>query len=192
MKNSADENIAQKKNIAVTDKNLHQRDISIWIDSYDDVFSDFDPRPLSDRNVSDDFLYELKKISRESSYHINELKLLIPEKIRNQEIESIIIKRLHAYFKKNHQIFLEQQKNQNKKGFMFTVSGAIMMIAASYVSSIKSNNFWLHALFVILEPAGWFLVWAGLDSLIYSSREQKRELDFYNKMSKSKIVFVSI
>lgn len=35
--------------------------ISLWIDSYDDIFSDFDPRHFSLRNISDDFLYEVKK-----------------------------------------------------------------------------------------------------------------------------------
>ena len=36
-------------------EHLH-RHVSIWIDSYDDVFSDFDPRSYDERNISDDFL----------------------------------------------------------------------------------------------------------------------------------------
>ncbi|MBK6275849.1 MAG: hypothetical protein IPF58_14690 [Saprospirales bacterium] len=36
-------------------------EISIWLDAYDDIFSSFDSRPLSERTVSDDFLSEVKK-----------------------------------------------------------------------------------------------------------------------------------
>lgn len=196
MKNNGnDTGTLKKAGAAATGKAANANDmrvISIWIDDYDDIFSDFDPRPLSDRNISDDFLYEVKKISRENNSNIHELKLLIPEKNRKREIEDVIIKRLHTHFKKNYQDFRGLQKTQNKKGIAFAVSGAMMMIAASYLSYIRSDNFLVHTLFVILEPAGWFLAWAGLDNLIYSSKEQRRELDFYTKMTKSKIEFLSI
>src|SRR4051812_5168600 len=88
---------ADSKNI--DPDHFNYRDISIWIDNYDDVFSDFDPRPYSERNVSVDFLYEVKRVCHESNFHINELKLLVPERIRDKEKESIIVKRLHLHFK---------------------------------------------------------------------------------------------
>ena len=43
------------------------KDIKIWIDEYDGIFSDFDPRPYSERNMSDDFLNECNKLFRENS-----------------------------------------------------------------------------------------------------------------------------
>ena len=42
------------------------KEIGIVIDSWDDVFSDFDPRPLSERTVSGDFVDELKKRYKET------------------------------------------------------------------------------------------------------------------------------
>lgn len=174
------------------ENNFHLRDISIWIDNYDDIFSDFDPRDFSERNISDDFLSEVKKVSRESDYRVNELKLLTPQDSRNIENENIIIKRLHAHFRKNQSYYFEELKSQNRKGILFTVIGFVLMMLASYISSLKSDSFLMHSLLVMIEPAGWFLVWAGLDQLIFYSREKKPELEFYNKFSKSKIVFVSI
>lgn len=168
------------------------RTISIWVDNYDDIFSDFDPRDFSERNISDDFLSEVKKVSRESDYQVGELKLLIPEKERKNENETIIIKRLHTHFRKNFSLFSYQLRSQNKKGILLAVTGMAMMIAASYISSLRTDNFLMHSLLVMLEPAGWFLVWTGLDQLLNFSREKKPELDFYNKLSKSKIVFISI
>lgn len=174
------------------DEGDHLRDISIWIDNYDDIFSDFDPRPLSERNISDDFLDELQKVSRESDFSVRELKLLIPEKLRNSDQEAVIIKRLQSHLRKKHQVLSKKKSSENKMGVLFGFSGMAMMVLAIFISSLKSERFIMHIPLVILEPAGWFLVWTSLERLVYISREEKPELDFYSKMAKSKIVFSSI
>jgi hypothetical protein len=168
------------------------REMSLWIDSYDDIFSDFDPRPFSARNISDDFLNEVRKVSGESDFIISNFRLLMPEKLRNSENENIIIKRLHLYLLKNQNYFLKEKRALRNKGLLFTVSGFAMMIAASLVSSIRSEYLLMHILLVIFEPAGWFLVWTGMENLINTSRKQKPELEFYSKLSKTKIIFSNI
>ncbi|MBI4652464.1 hypothetical protein HY745_14550 [Candidatus Desantisbacteria bacterium] len=73
--------------------------VSLQIDSYDDIFSDFDPRPFSERTLSDDFLLESKKAFREKESGRFELRFLIPIKERKLESEKIIKKRLTDHFK---------------------------------------------------------------------------------------------
>lgn len=170
----------------------HTRDISIWLDTYDDLFSDFDPRSFSERNISDDFLNELKKVSREKDESVDELLLLIPEGQRDHEKESIISRRIHSFFRKNVHLYQQQVKSQKMNGFMYVLVAVVVMLGATYISSLKSENILMHISLIILEPAGWFLMWEGLDNLINSSRKKMPELDFYNKMSKCKIVFRSI
>ena len=188
--------IAETKELGIDLNGLQKinsnHEISLWLDSYDDIFSDFDPRPFSTRNISDDFLYEIKKITRETEFSISELKLLIPDKLRSAESEGVITKRLHSYFNKSLHYYLKKKKTERKKGFLLSVCGIILMAGASYVSSKQSQNILMHTLLVVLEPAGWFLLWFGMEYLINVSRKEKRELDFYSKMSKSKIVFLNI
>ena len=38
-----------------------RKEISFWLDSYDDLFSDFDPRPYAQKGFSEDFLDEAKR-----------------------------------------------------------------------------------------------------------------------------------
>lgn len=179
---------------AFKEENLHipTRDISIWLDSYDDIFSDFDSRPYSGRVLSDDFIGELNKVSRENDLKIKDLKLLIPEKIRNKETEEIITKRLHESFRKNlHQ--MEIYKRKTILTYLGLLSlGFLLMILASYVGLHRENKIALNILFVILEPGGWFLVWTSLDQIFYVFKNKKSELDFYSRMAKCKISFVSI
>lgn len=168
------------------------RSISIWLDNYDDIFSDFDPRPYSDRALSDDFLAEVRKVSKEREEHIGELKLLMPSDKRSGEQEEVITKRLHNHFRRNHAQYERQYKSAFKKGLTFTLSGMLLMLAASYLSAMRSEFFFIHVLLVISEPSGWFLVWSGLDTVFYTSKQSKKELDFYGKLSKSKVAFFSI
>jgi hypothetical protein len=167
-------------------------DISIWLDTYNDIFSDFDPRPYSNRTLSDDFLIQVKKVSHEKKGLVKELKLSLPNNVRDTEQESVIVKKLHKHFKKNHQHYSQTFKSLRLKGLLFALIGVIAMLTASYVSIQRSDSFLMHAILVIFEPAGWFLVWWGLETIFYTSKAEKKELEFYTKLSKSKISFYSI
>lgn len=46
---------------------LELAEVSILLDSYDDIFSDFDPSAYSERTLSDDFIIQAKKNFRNKS-----------------------------------------------------------------------------------------------------------------------------
>ena len=58
-------------------KLLQLSEISLIIDTYDDIFSDFDPRPYSQRALSDDFLLEARKASKDKVSGTFELNFLV-------------------------------------------------------------------------------------------------------------------
>jgi hypothetical protein len=176
---------------ASENQDLHH-DISIWLDEYDDIFSDFDSRPYSERVLSDDFIGEVKKVSGENEFNVNELKLLLSEKARNKEVEAIITKRLHAYFRKNFSQLAQIKRKTILKGLLLFGMGVVLMVLATYISTYRQGKLGLNLLFVILEPAGWFMVWTSFDELFYSFQKRKMELEFYTKMAKTRIVFVNI
>ena len=181
------------KNIVSDEKQkiLQMSEISILLDTYDDIFSDFDPRPYSQRALSDDFLLEAKKASKEKTSGNIELKLLIPKNKKDAEQENIIRKRLHAHFKKHFNLLQEEAKKTRLKGLFLVLIGVFLMMAATYIYSFKSTKFVFNLLFVLLEPAGWFITWYGLDQIFYTSNLKKQDLDFYSKMSKCQITFLT-
>src|SRR5262249_60242404 len=75
--------------------------VSLWLDNYDDIFSDFDPRPYSQRALSEDFLAEARRAVRDRHDEVPELRLLVPTPARHVEDETIIRKRLHEHFRKH-------------------------------------------------------------------------------------------
>jgi len=167
-------------------------EISIWVDSYDDIFSDFDPRPYSERILSEDFIAELRRVSiEEESEEVSELHLLIPEKSRKEEVEAVIVKRIHAYFRKGGHTLFSRIRRTRGRAVLMAIAGMTMILLASYISGIQMDKFYMKILLVLFEPAGWFFVWTGMDDLFLASRKRKRELEFFSKMSKTKVVFSS-
>jgi hypothetical protein len=163
--------------------------ITLWIDSYSDIFSDFDPRPFSERAISDDFIAQVKRVSRESSNKIEMLKLLVPEGTQKEEHEKVIKKRLQSYFYNIcTQLRIEIRKIRNR-GLVFAFLGVGLMIAASYIVFLNLPNFSYKLLLTLCEPGGWFLFWTGLDLIISIYGNKQTEFQFYARMENTHVEF---
>ena len=165
--------------------------INIWIDSYDEMFSDFDPRAYSSRAISDDFILQVRKISKDQYGKKMILKLLLPETARNQQNEEVISERLQHFFEINHQQLLAEKRKTRQKGSLLTIAGILLLLGASYISYLKSESFYSQVLLILFEAAGWFMLWMGFDQLVYNSGKTKKEFNFYAYMAKAEITFES-
>ena len=102
------------------------------------------------------------------------LKILLAESVRNKQDEKVISDHIHNYVQKNHEKLLKEKRNTNRKGFLFTTVGILLMIIASYISFLKSESYYTHVLLILFEPAGWFMFWTGLDIIVnYSGRKNR-------------------
>ena len=170
-------------------KHFREGNISLILDDYDDIFSDFDPRHFSERALSDDFLYECKKAVRERAEDGlgAELRLLIPKKRRNVGSEQVIKKRLMNYFHKQMHERLKERKEARRWGFVWTMVGAVLIYVATLLYAYE--NAFSNFLIVLLEPAGWFTIWMAFDMLFYGQKERRVEFNFAKSMANMKLVF---
>ncbi len=166
--------------------------LSIWLDHYDDIFSDFDSRTITERALSDDFIHEARKMLKEKPNGQVELKLLVPEGLRNSETEKVVILSVHRQFNRFANVIKIEMKRIRKQGYLMCSIGFALMIAATYIGSFSNKMFYVTALQVIIEPAGWFLTWTGFDNIFANMRKRSPELDFNEKMAQSEIIFLSI
>jgi hypothetical protein len=171
---------------------LKMSEISLWIDAYDDIFSDFDPRPYSQRALSDDFLFEAKKASREKTSGKIELTFLIQDEKRSHELEAVIRKRLHEHFRKHADILAKEIKNIRVQGLRMGLCGFILLAVSSYVIWKSQESYWVSLLRIATEPAGWFLSWEGMNQIVFSSKQKIADLEFYRKMAGCDIEFYSL
>ncbi len=168
--------------------------ISLRVEHYDDIFSDFDVRPYSHRALSRDFVDEIKRAANDKYESGIELILYVPASGRDESEEKQIGQRLMAHFNKH---FLRLKKEKGKiirRGLTMVALGIISMFSATYLHHQYSvSTIGLSFLLVFLEPVSIFLLWEGLDQIIFSSKNVEPELDFYRKMSRleGKITFKS-
>lgn len=173
-------------------RNIEQgSEISLWLEGYDDLFSGFDPRPYSHRALSADFLSETKKASIEKDYKLD-LELLVPKNKRSNHQEEIIRKRLKEHFNKHYNLIKKEKGKLLGIGLFLGVLGILLMFTATLVLFAYGNNtLFVSFLIILLEPAGWFIFWKGLELAFFESRQLNPDFEYYKKMAKCKINFVS-
>jgi hypothetical protein len=187
-----------KRREITTDLELKQKEllkksgISLWVDGYDDLYSDFDPRPNSQRAISQDFLDETKRAVRTDIHNKLQLTILMDEKLRDIREEEIISQRLKTHFERHYETQKKERKKIIKKGILFIVSGIILLFAATYLlTNYGDASYFMSFLLVLVEPAGWFFAWEGLNVTIFSSKEHTPDFDFYKQMANCDIKFDS-
>ncbi|MFH1510969.1 MAG: hypothetical protein ABIF10_04700, partial [Candidatus Woesearchaeota archaeon] len=74
-----------------------------------------------------------------------------------------------------------------KEGYRWVVIGSLLLFSATLV--FDTEGYFSKLLLVVMEPAGWFTMWTGLDKIF--SEAKKPEYKFYKKMAEAKIGFYS-
>lgn len=170
-------------------KMMREGNVSLILDSYNDIFSDFDPRHFNERALSDDFLLECKRAARDKEIGF-ELRLLTPRTKRNMNEEILIKKRIKNHFQKHYFEKVKEIKKTQLQGIIWFMLGALLSLVVAFIST-QQKNFLLNLTFVILEPASWFIIWSGLDKIFLDPESKKPEIKFYKKMMSADIHFTS-
>lgn len=161
-------------------------DIQLILDSYEDIFSNFDAREYSVKAMSADFIEECKKAAADKK-EVHNLKFFISKNKRDFSDEIKIKKRLKDHF--NHHLRLERKNvdKQNLVGFNWFVAGCFLTVLT--VIFINTENFGLKILVNVAHPGGWFFFWEGLGKLLLDRKEIRRDYSFYKKMNNAIISF---
>jgi hypothetical protein len=166
-------------------------DVNFWLDGYDDLFSDFDHRSYLQRALSYDFLFELKRATKDISDKVK-LKFYITNRKRNRTNEQLIEHRLVEHFNKHFNLLNKEKNNIILMGAVFIFLGLILMFGASYLLYLgEAKTLFLSFILILLEPGGWFLFWEGLYLIVFDAKKLNPEIEFYKKMHNGSIYFYS-
>lgn len=166
-------------------------ELSLWLDYYDDIYSDFDSRHYLKRRISEDFLHELRMTKKYKKERATDLLLLLPEEKRNEDSEKIIISSLKEFFTDQFQNHNDKFRTKRNSGIILLLAGFLVMTVNSYISFKGQHSLPLSVIKMVLEPAGWFLLWLGFDFLFYDLREIKKEREFFRELAEMNIHFKS-
>lgn len=167
------------------------QELSLWLDSYNDIYSDFDSNSYLKRRISEDFLHELRNEVKLKENHVKDMFLILPENQRDQSSEMIIIASLKAFFSRKFDFHHHKCVIKLRQGLILFITGILIMLLYSWISFHLQNSFFVICLKVLLEPAGWFLVWAAFDFLFYDYSLLRKDEIFFENLYKMNIHFRS-
>lgn len=177
-------------------KLLQMSEISLVLHSYDDIFSDFDPRPMDRRSLSDDFLVEMQHAVKEKKAGVIEVNFLIPLEQRKTEKENIIKKRLKEHFRKHYELTNKEISMVRKRGAMLAaigfglaIVGAFFFVPNGPLAQGALAQAVQRILIVLIEPASWFTIWTGFEEIFTTWKDMEPDLEFHHKMSRTEINF---
>lgn len=162
------------------------KEIAIVIDSWDDIFSDFDPRPLNERILSEDFIVELRRRYRETRRGDFVVTICAPKALKDDKSENMVIQRLKKHFRHR---FLQRQKEIIRlriKGGIFVVFGIFCLAFLMLVTYFKIYlRLTIEILSIIFMPLGWFGIWEGFSKIVDTSPAFIQEEILFDKLSKA-------
>ena len=133
------------------EKLLDASEISLVLDTYDDIFSDFDPRPYDHRSLSQDFLTEAKHAARDKISGL-ELKFLIPKALQDAGKEGLIELRLREHFEKHAHMIRQEITSGRLRGIVLVIIGMFITVAAAALGYFFSSSTTSASMTSLLEP----------------------------------------
>jgi len=166
------------------------REIAITLDTYDDIFSDFDPRPYSQREMSEDFLKEMSRRYMEGKHGRFEVHFTIPSAERDLKAEALIKKRLRDHFtfmvKRESEVI---QKTKNR-GYLYMLIGFSILLIDTYFYLSYESVFY-HLITILLVPAGWYGMFTGIGKVIHEPYDASERKKLHEKFERADFSFMS-
>lgn len=144
---------------------INIKNIDIALDSYDDLFSDFDISSYAKRELSEDFVKELIKRASTEQYDSKsfQITLSIPASKRDQSAERIIHRRIKQHFVRRVEALDRDIKAHQNRGIKYIIIGSLIIIFDIFLPTDVS---FVYAISNILLVAGWFGVWTGIAKIL--------------------------
>lgn len=167
------------------------KEISVAIDTWDDIFSDFDPRPLNERDISEDFIAELKKRYRATKTGGFRISIYAPVALKDEKSEKTVISRLKKHFKFWALLRQKQLNAIRLRGVIFVGFGIVCLGCLTIATYHQLfGDFAIEMLGIILMPLGWFGIWEGFSKIVDTSPMFIQEEIRFEKLSKAYYRFI--
>ena len=166
------------------------QEIAVVIDDWDDIFSDFDPRPFNQRAVSEDFIAELRRRYQETRRGDFVITIYAPQELHDTQEERLVVQRLKKHF---YHIALQKRKIIRQirvRGFSFVGVGIIalgFLTTATYLQWFSALT--IDVISIVLMPLGWFGIWEGFSKIVDISPVYGNDEKFYTKLAAARYRF---
>jgi hypothetical protein len=162
-------------------------EIILALDSYDDIFDDFDMQDYIERAISADFVNILN--NRIKKIGLNEkisIVLTLPKEKRIKNTEEIIAKRLNGHFVNMATYWKDKEREIDGFASKIVLLGAVFFI----IGQIVIHQFAPFFDEYLIIPA-WIFTFHGLDMFLTEKPKAGVKKQFYSMISQARMEFQS-
>jgi hypothetical protein len=120
------------------------------------------------------------------------VSLLLPAEKRNGVIEEAIAASIKEQLSERREKLEDRIRKGWIQGILLSGIGLLVMLVDSIIVYKAGPGYTGILVKVIMEPAGWFMIWRGLDILTYEYRGTKKERKFYQAIQQLHLYFKDV
>jgi len=164
--------------------------IDIALDSYQELFNDWDASPTWKKDLDPD----LAKYLETSSYDIprkNSLRInfVLPHEYEIKKSEERVLRGINNHFKSELYFTRVELRYIFRKILVFILLGFTFITAAYFVQNQSSISFGFDILVEGFFIGGWVLLWEAFSLFFFSMYALRRKKDMYLRFLVSRIIF---
>ncbi len=164
----------------------------IYIDTIDDIFSDFDPRTIDVRIISADFINEMIVQGRQSKKKSKiDVKILAPRAIRDREltprVEKIIRQRIRQFFEDEYRRLRSLRRKNILRALVFLISGLTCFFIVKLAGDPGEKHLVVKLSLELITFFSWFATWNGIDS--FTDLPKTREVRLQRSLADAHVHF---
>ncbi|MBN2880759.1 hypothetical protein JXM83_01780 [Candidatus Woesearchaeota archaeon] len=162
--------------------------IKVSVKSYNDIFNEWDDSIIEKRDLNPSLREYLEECSEEIPLKNKiEIYVTIHEK-KSKNKEKYVRDGFKNYFKFFQYFVKKDYKTHRAKAINSCINGSLMLLLATLgeqFSEVLPLKLLIEGIFV----GGWVLLWQTFEILFFEASKIKKELNTYERFSKSKIIF---
>jgi hypothetical protein len=160
----------------------------IALDTYDDIFSDFDPSPFDHRVISEDFLSELRRRYNLTPKDNFVVHFTLPKQLRSEKIELLVKRRIKEHFRDHVKKISKLISERKHSGYFRIVVGIAVLILNILLGNYHAEI--ANAISELLLVVAWYFFWTGLERIFEQPEKLIFEKNFLEKFSKADYIFL--
>jgi hypothetical protein len=164
--------------------------IEVSLDSYDDVYDDWDPSPFKKRDIEDEFNDFIVNSSEDIPLNLDiAIVLYLPMPKKDEKKEAAL---LSAY--KNYYGYALERRDRNKANLhgkiFFYLLLSILLLTTGYFFFRGEQTVFFKVLHEGIFIGGWVFLWEFFTSIFITRRELQRQYRLYKRLYQAQIRFI--
>lgn len=163
--------------------------IEVLLDTYDDVYDEWDPSPFKRRDIEDEFDDFIWDSSQDIPLkHNTKLILFLPENERDEQKERILREAYDNFYTFRLNRALKALKTIQKK-VVFYLMLSLMFLYIGYFYAAESGIF-MSMLKEGIFIGGWVFLWEVFTLIFITMGESRRDIKLTKRILRSEVCFV--